>query len=133
MPLEFIDHYSIRVRTPDLPQVRDFYQKVLGLADGERPPFEFAGNWLYAGASPVVHLIGTDDDAQLAAGVPSSGKLDHISFRCSGLEQMRTHLRGLGINADERAVPSSRLHQLFLRDPAGILVELTFDLSRDAK
>ena len=127
MGLQFIDHYTIKARTEDLPQVVKFYEEVLGLHDGERPPFDFPGNWLYADGKPVVHLVGTRHDEPLAKGVPESGRLDHISFRCTGFSKMREYLVEKRFNFEEAAVPSSPIYQLFVRDPAGILVELTYD------
>ena len=130
MPLKRIDHYSIRARTDELPRVRDFYVEVLGLIDGDRPAFDFPGNWLYADGAPVVHLIGESEHAPLDE-TAGSGSLDHISFGCSGLEAMRAHLRAQNVPFEERPVPGGVYWQMFLRDPAGIMVELTFAV-RDA-
>lgn len=127
MGLQLIDHYTIKARTEDLPRVVRFYEDVLGLRDGDRPPFDFPGNWLYAEGKPVVHLVGTTRDEPLAKGVPESGRLDHISFRATGFHAMREHLRSNHYDFEEAAVPSSPIYQLFVRDPAGILVELTYD------
>ena len=46
MPLTKIDHYAIR--TNKLEETKAFYE-LLGLVDGERPNFPFAGYWLYLG------------------------------------------------------------------------------------
>ena len=127
MGLHFIDHFTIHVRTPDLGRVVRFYEDVLGLRDGQRPPFDFPGNWLYVDDKPVVHLVGTDYDAPLGQPAPQSGQFDHISFRSSGLAKQRERLRDLGIEFQEATVPASPIHQIFVRDPAGILVELTYD------
>jgi len=127
MGLQFIDHYTIHVRTADLAQLVRFYEEALGLRDGPRPPFDFPGNWLYVGDKPVVHLVGTDYDAPLASPEPKSGQFDHVSFRSSGLAGQRERLRSKGIAFEEATVPASPIHQIFVRDPAGIMVELTYD------
>ena len=127
MALQFIDHFTLHVRTPDLAAVARFYQDALGLRDGARPPFDFPGNWLYLGDKPVVHLVGTDYDPPLGKPEPPSGQFDHISFRSAGLAQQRERLRGLSVAFEEATVPASPIHQIFVRDPAGILVELTYD------
>lgn len=127
MGLQFIDHFTIHVRTPDLVKMVRFYEDALGLRDGTRPPFDFSGNWLYLGDKPVVHLIGTDYDPPLGKPGPQSGQFDHVSFRSVGLAQQRERLRRLGVGFEEAAVPASPIHQIFIRDPAGIMVELTYD------
>lgn len=127
MALQFIDHFTIHVRTPDLATLVRFYEDALGLRDGARPPFDFPGNWLYLGDKPVVHLVGTDYDPPLGKPEPKSGQFDHVSFRSLGLAQQRERLRGLGVEFEEATVPASPIHQIFVRDPAGIMVELTYD------
>ena len=127
MGLQFIDHFTIHVRTADLGKVARFYADALDLQDGKRPPFDFPGNWLYAGDKPVIHLVGTDYDAPLGLPVPACGQLDHISFRSTGMASQRERLRKFGLEFEEADVPSSPIQQIFVRDPAGILVELTYD------
>ena len=127
MGLQFIDHYTLHVHTTDLEKVVRFYEDALGLRDGVRPPFDFPGNWLYLGDRPVVHLVGTDYDPPLVKPEPKSGQFDHVSFRSVGLAQQRERLRGRGIDFEEATVPASPIHQIFVRDPAGIMVELTYD------
>ena len=95
MGLQFIDHFTIHVRTADLGRVVRFYEDALGMRDGNRPPFDFPGTWLYVGDKPVVHLVGTDYDEALGQEVPASGRLDHISFRSSGMAAQRGRLRAM--------------------------------------
>ena len=52
-----------------------------------------------------------------------------LPFRTSGLQGTRTHLNKLGVKYAEAPVPDFPLHQVFLRDPMGVKVELTFDLA----
>ncbi len=134
-----LNHFS--VRTTDLARSRDFYQQVLGLSDGPRPAFPFPGHWMYGGdhgdvANAVVHLIGIDpnDAAGLQgylgdrdpAALRGSGAVDHIAFFTTGLAAMREHLAALGVPCRERTVPSIGLHQLFVDDPDGIVIELNY-------
>ncbi|WP_431269702.1 VOC family protein [Dankookia sp. P2] len=60
MPLEGLNHYTIR--PVDLERTRQFYEDVLGLHVGYRPPLNFPGYWLYVGDNPTVHLIGPRAD-----------------------------------------------------------------------
>ncbi len=61
-------HYAVRTR--DLEASRRFYEEVLQLRAGFRPPFAFPGVWLYAGEDEsdlgVVHLIGEGNPEALA-------------------------------------------------------------------
>ena len=54
MTIRGIDH--INIATTKLKETRDFYVDVLGLTEGERPPFDFEGHWLYAEGFPIVHM-----------------------------------------------------------------------------
>jgi catechol 2,3-dioxygenase-like lactoylglutathione lyase family enzyme len=129
MPAQSLNHYTIKVR--DLERTKDFYQDVVGLTVGERPPLPFPGYWLYCGNIPTVHLIGyRAEDAVIADGPSypaSTGRLDHIAFSCDGLNEMRTNLQARDIKFDERVLPMLNITQLFYLDPDGISVECNFD------
>jgi catechol 2,3-dioxygenase-like lactoylglutathione lyase family enzyme len=138
MGLQTLDHYS--VRTADVAATQSFYETVLGLRAGARPPFPFPGAWLYAGERPLVHVIGIDPadqqglQAYLGArpeGSPAAntGALDHIAFTAADLPGMRERLARLGIAARERAVPGLGLQQVFVTDPNGVVIELNFPLA----
>jgi catechol 2,3-dioxygenase-like lactoylglutathione lyase family enzyme len=128
MTLHRIDHFTLRVQPHELPALHRFYTAVLGLREGERPAFSFPGHWLYAEGQPVVHLAGNAPPGEAAPdAVLPTGKFNHVSFRSSGLVAMRAHLRALGIAWAEAPVPGAPLHQIFLRDPVGLQVELTYD------
>lgn len=134
-----LNHYSIR--TYDLEACRRFYADLLGLVVGPRPDFPFPGLWLYAGdttvwANAVVHIIGIarDDPTGLNAylgerdntKLHGSGAVDHVAFFATGLAAMRQTLARLGTPCTERQVPGLGLHQVFVDDPNGIVVELNY-------
>jgi catechol 2,3-dioxygenase-like lactoylglutathione lyase family enzyme len=134
-----LNHFSIR--TLDMAATEAFYSKVLGLTSGPRPPFQFPGFWMYADshdnyANAVVHIIGMDknDPEGLkkylgdrdVSSMQGSGGVDHIAFFATGLEAMLQHLKTIGVPCRERTVPSIGLHQLFLDDPTGIVIELNY-------
>ncbi len=131
MPAQSLNHYTIKVR--DLERTKDFYQDIVGLKVGERPPLAFPGYWLYCGDVPTVHLIGDRaDDPQIPddeANPAATGRLDHIAFSCDGLKAMREHLKSRNIKFDERVLPRLNMTQLFYLDPDGISVECNFDAS----
>ena len=140
-----LNHYSIR--TTDLDASRRFYADVLGLSVGPRPEFPFPGLWMYRGdhadmANAVVHIIGIDrNDPQglkqylgdrAEASLAGSGAVDHIAFYADGLAAMLAHLQAHGVPFRERSVPSVGLHQLFLDDPCGVMIELNYPAAEKA-
>jgi catechol 2,3-dioxygenase-like lactoylglutathione lyase family enzyme len=126
MDLVDLDHMTIRCRPADLPAMERFYGGLLGLAPGKRPGFDFPGIWFYLGDRPVVHIA-----ARLDEPAEARGPYDHVSFKARGLAATKARLDGLGIAYGEAPVPGFPLHQIFLTDPAGAKVELTFDLPGD--
>ncbi len=127
MQIERLDHFTIVAQPAEIEQLRGFYCEVLGLAPGQRPDFPFPGYWLYPPTGgPLVHLAGITGRA-LPEGPHATGKLDHVSFRSTGLQAFRRHLEALGVSSQEAPVPGFALYQIFFSDPVGIKVELTFD------
>jgi len=138
MTLSSLDHCSIR--TVKLEETRDFYVDLLGMIDGERPDFDFPGNWLYVDGRPVIHLVGVDPDdpsgliACLGGGVDAekldgsggSGAFDHVAFRAREPEKLMALLKARNIGFRERKVPDLDLSQIFIEVPNGITVELTY-------
>ncbi|MCE9650313.1 MAG: VOC family protein [Parvibaculum sp.] len=132
MPIARLAHYSIR--TADLAASEKFYADVMGFRAGYRPPFAFPGRWLYAGGDEadygIVHLIGggAEMESYLGARSPGGqgGALDHIAFAATGWAETRARLQRFQIDWRERTVPALNLHQVFLQDPNGIVIELNY-------
>ena len=137
-----LNHFSIR--SLEIEKTTDFYSKLLGLTVGPRPEFPFPGVWLYNGdesswANAVLHLIAIDKNdpnglkQYLGERDPSSlygsGAVDHIAFFAVGLEEKISLLKELKISYRERTVPVIGLHQIFLDDPNGIVIELNYPAS----
>ena len=140
-----LNHFSIR--TTDLDATRVFYETVLGLTVGPRPAFPFPGLWLYNGdhahtANAMVHVIGVDknDPEGLkrylgdrdVSSLHGTGAVDHIALMATGLEGMLAHLARMGVACRERTVPAIGLHQLFLDDPCGLVIELNYPAGEKA-
>lgn len=134
-----LNHFSIR--SLDVEKTRRFYVDVLGLTVGPRPVFPFPGIWLYRGdhrnvGNAVVHVIGMDlnDPVGLKqylgdrdmSSLNGSGAVDHIAFFADGLSTMLAHLETHGVTVRERTVPSIGLHQIFLDDPNGVVIEINY-------
>lgn len=129
MEIQFIDHFTLSVRPHELAALRAFYTETFGLKEGKRPAFNFPGHWLYLGARPVVHLAANlPEDAVVPDGVMATGKFNHVSFRAKDVAGTRKRLTDLGVKFREAPVPGFPLHQIFVHDPMGLMIELTFDM-----
>jgi catechol 2,3-dioxygenase-like lactoylglutathione lyase family enzyme len=127
MSVGVLDHYNVSTRK--LKETVQFYEGVLGLENGARPPFDFPGAWLYSEGHPVLHLndiAGTDRQQR-----PDSGVIDHVAFGSRGFEAMKKHLTGKGISYRVNEVPNSTRRQIFLSDPNNVEIELNFDTKNE--
>ena len=125
MPPRGLHHINIAGPAALIESCRDFYVHVLGLEDGPRPPFRSRGFWLYAGDHAIVHLT---ERGELRDGASA---LDHFAFVCDGLEETIERLKSHSIAFTIDHVPATRQTQIFLRDPAGVGIELNFPDARD--
>ena len=128
MRVGVLDHYNVSTR--NLGDTVRFYEDVLGLVNGPRPPFDFPGAGLYSEGHPVLHLndISPTDTPQRA----DSGVIDHIAFGSRGFEATKQHLTDKGVQFRINQVPNSRRWQIFLRDPNNVLIELNFDVANES-
>ncbi len=140
-----LNHFSIR--SLEIEKTVEFFEKVIGLKAGPRPEFPFPGAWLYNGdqsswSNAVVHLVAIDKnnpnglkqylgerDPKTLSG---SGAVDHIAFFAEGLEEKLALLNELKVPYRERTVPVIKLHQVFLDDPNGIVIELNYPAAEKA-
>ena len=120
MSVGMLDHYNVSTR--NLRDTVRFYEEVLGLVNGPRPPFDFPGAWLYSEGHPVLHLndISPTDKPQR----PDSGVIDHIAFGSRGFDAIKQHLTRKGVAFRVNEVPNSSRRQIFLTDPNNVLIEL---------
>jgi catechol 2,3-dioxygenase-like lactoylglutathione lyase family enzyme len=128
MSVGVLDHYNVSTRR--LGDTVHFYEDILGLVNGPRPPFDFPGAWLYSEGHPVLHLndISPTDKQQPA----DSGVIDHIAFGSRGFEAMKQHLAQKGVSFRVNVVPNSSRRQIFLTDPNNVLIELNYDVGKEA-
>ena len=131
MPIHAILHANIRTPRSELAACRDFYCNVLGLTVGPRPPFKSTGFWLYADGAPVVHLVEMTATEALPGLSDRRSALDHVAFRCSGLQAALARLQQHGIAYTISKVPVSNETQVACKDPAGVGVELSFETAEE--
>ena len=80
MQIGQLDH--VNIKTANLDAMVQWYCDILGMQNGERPPFPFPGAWLYAGKKPVVHLVDAPNDPQ---GLEP--KIEHFALTASDLSE----------------------------------------------
>lgn len=111
-----LDH--INIHAFDQEAVRDFLVAVLGLEEGFRPPFTFAGYWLYLDGKPLIHLQGRDP------ADTGKGWVDHIAFAPFDFDRQKQRLDAAGLAYTATGIPGTGIRQLFVAGPGGLRLEL---------
>ena len=123
--------FHVAIKTNDLDLTRRFYCDVLGLKEIARPDFGFPGAWIACpipGGQAIVHIYAGGPVFAADGKAPSgSGAIDHISLSCSGYHEFRRRFVEMGFPYREFLVPGTTLWQLFVYDPSGVQLELTFE------
>jgi catechol 2,3-dioxygenase-like lactoylglutathione lyase family enzyme len=118
------DHYT--VLTADHEASRRFYETALGLTVREREGSSVPAFEVSIGEREVVHVF-QDTPATDVREEPGTGRLRHVEFWATGLAEARERLGNAGVQFSERTLPDK--HQVQMRDPDGIAVNLNFPLS----
>ncbi len=133
MKLE-INH--VLIRSANIDAMIRFFERVLGLKNGKRPPFAFAGAWLWSDDKPLIHLSEANpiDKGQLdylgdkkMIRNSGTGIIDHIAFTGRDYKHLIKSLQNHQINYFERDVPLTGEHQVFVEGPEGLQVEIQFN------
>lgn len=119
MAVSGLNHFTIL--TDDVERTIRFYDDLLGLKAGWRPPLTFPGAWLYAGDQPILHVVGGRPKSELKAGV-----IDHMAFTGHDLAATLAMLERDKVEHVCRQQAGSGMWQVFLHDPNGAKVELDF-------
>ncbi|WP_439814988.1 VOC family protein [Zavarzinia sp. CC-PAN008] len=124
--------FHVLVKTNDIDQTLAFYCGLLGLRKAKRPPFGFPGAWL-ACSTPQGDII-----IHVWCGGPAMGPggrspygtatIDHLSLTAIGHEGFRARFQAAGLPWREFLIPETTLYQMFVYDPSGVQIELTFDM-----
>lgn len=125
MGVRGIGHVNLRASAETIERLRRFYIDIVGLHEGPRPVFRSGsqGHWLYAGGRDMLHLTIARADG---ATTQATGVFNHLAFDCDDLDATRKRLDAAGITFETDAVDELGQVQLFLTDPVGIGIELTF-------
>ena len=126
--------YHAAVRTAAPARMRRFYTRLLGMAVDPRRPHsdvDVEGFWLRSrqpGGEAILHVFAGPDARTPDGQVPiGGGAVHHLSFLARGFHETRERIEAAGVAWRGNVLPSIGLWQIFLHDPNGILVELTFE------
>lgn len=128
MPIRNLFHVAIK--TNDLESTIRFYEEVIGLVRVPRPKFKHNGAWLAVQPSDeaLIHIYetgpGVGDGGPTGLGTTA---IDHVSIFATGYHDFIGRFRRNGLDWREFEVPGTTLWQLFVFDPSGVQLELTFD------
>jgi lactoylglutathione lyase len=137
MKLE-INH--ILIRTTNLDVMIQFFEHILELKNGKRPPFAFSGAWLWADGKPLIHLSEENptDQEQLdylggkkMSSDSVTGIIDHVAFSGQDYDKLIERLQKHQTSFFERTVPLTGEHQVFVEGPEGLRVEVLFRKSTE--
>jgi len=123
--------FHVAIKTSDLESTRVFWRDIIGLREVARPDFGYPGAWLgcsQPGGQAIIHIYA-GGPALGASGVAprGTGAIDHVSLSCSGYRDFVTRFENAGLPFREFIVPGTTLWQLFVYDPSGVQLELTFE------
>jgi len=127
--------HHVALPVADLERSRRFYRDVLGLAEIERPSFDFRGAWFGIGDGQL-HLIERADGT-LRHDKPLDSRDVHFAIRVRDYDAMLTHLRGAGYREDAELSDPTRIKatrhpragfpQIFVMDPDRHVIEINAD------
>jgi catechol 2,3-dioxygenase-like lactoylglutathione lyase family enzyme len=121
-----IDH--VNLLTAHFDETVGFYEAALGMT--RTVPASAVQReqnaWLCgADGSALIHVNGPLSGETVPA-IGQQSRLNHFALACTGLDAARARLDAAGVVYQQRRIEPRGITQLNLRDPNGILVELTF-------
>lgn len=127
--------FHVAIKTNDLDATRAFYCDVLGLKEVFRPDFGYPGAWIACplpGGQAIIHIYAGGPALGADGRAPSgTGAIDHLSLACADFHAFRKRFAEYGLDHREFLVPGTTLWQLFVYDPSGVQLELTFEGSAE--
>ena len=128
--------FHLAIKTADLQATRAFWVDLIGLREVARPDFGFPGAWLACsqpGGAAIIHVYAGGPALGESREVPrGTAAIDHVSLACSGYHAYVARFRAAGLDWREFLVPGTSLWQLFVYDPSGVQLELTFEGSGES-
>jgi catechol 2,3-dioxygenase-like lactoylglutathione lyase family enzyme len=121
--------FHVAIKTNDLNATVKFYTDVLGMTLAHRPDFGFPGAWISTGEGvPIIHIYAGGPALGADGNTPyGTSALDHVSLTIKGWDECLERIQRLGYDWRAAIVPGMSLWQIFVHDPSGVMMELTFD------
>ena len=123
LPFTAVSHISVTVT--NLEDARGFYGGVLGLREISRPDFRFPGAWYALDGDLALHVT-VKDTMPLRPVDP--GRFDtrdpHFALAVADADETHARIQASGLPFYDFADTPTGLRQLFIRDPAGNMIEL---------
>ena len=121
--------FHVAIKTNDLDATVKFYTDVLGMKLAHRPDFGFPGAWLaLEDGTPIIHIYAGGPALGADGRTPhGTAALDHVSLTIKGWDECLDRVKRLGYDWRAAIVPGMSLWQIFVHDPSGVMMELTFD------
>lgn len=120
----------VTVRSTDFDRTERFYCGLLGMRVGPRPAIPVPGRWLYVGDAAVVHVLPRVPSVAGGAGTDTApgaaSTIDHFALDAQDRPAFEDRLRAAGQPFETRRLADSGIWQIFLVDPDGARVELSF-------
>jgi catechol 2,3-dioxygenase-like lactoylglutathione lyase family enzyme len=113
--METVGIHHVALNVHDLDEALAFYVDRLQFTQLDRPPFEFPGAWIQAGASQI-HLMEMDD--------PAIDPRQHLALQVHDLDGALAGLEAAGVRVARVPYTPGAGRQAFLRDPSGNRIEL---------
>jgi catechol 2,3-dioxygenase-like lactoylglutathione lyase family enzyme len=121
--IRWLDH--VNIRTAHLEALVRFYEDVVGLRAGERPPLGFPGAWLYAGERAVIHLVGVAEQPRPEGAL----RLEHFAFAGGDLSELLARLNQYGVPFDQSRQAGTGNVVINIKDPDGNRLHIDFAAS----
>ena len=123
--------FHIAIKTANLAATVKFYTEVIGLREFDRPNFGFPGAWLGTSGpagTPIMHIYAGGPALGGKKTVASgTAAIDHVSLSAVGFHDFVKRFQKFDLDWREFEVPGTTLWQLFVYDPSGVQLEITFD------
>ncbi len=117
-----LDHISLCTTQVDC--LVAWYEQILGLRSGPRPPFESEGAWLYAGETAIVHILNTSPPPTTHR---TDLSLEHGAFRATGFDAFIATLKAADQRYEISKVPKYPVVQVNVWDPDGNHLHVDFE------
>ena len=124
--------FHVSIKTADLEKSLRFYKSILGLTEEKRPPLGFPGAWLgvpTVSGFAIIHMYAghaatTEPDGSVPVGTKA---VDHVALSAIGYDAIRDRIKKAGLDWREGGIRGGNLWQLYVFDPSGVQLELSFD------